>query len=79
MRTAAHRRNRLDRIWDDESRFDAVVSSGRYLKLCDASQAALEQRETAWTRLKLDVLLGEGLRSKPAGSSSQAGASRAVG
>ena len=70
LESVRNRCERLNRIWADPERYDLVVESGRYLKLCDASQAAMEQMDAAWTRAKLAILISEAARpdavSRPA-------------
>lgn len=41
----------LQSLWDDEARFDAIVASGRYLKLCAVLEWASENDEIAARRL----------------------------
>ncbi|HUZ66753.1 MAG TPA: hypothetical protein VMU56_03725 [Beijerinckiaceae bacterium] len=53
------RRTQIENLWSDAARYEAVVESGRYLKLCDVTQAVLEQTDSAWIRMKLDIILDE--------------------
>ena len=62
LRTTLRRRDRLESVWADQGRYDAVVESGRYLKLCDATQAAMDNVDSAWIRLKLEIILSEANR-----------------
>jgi hypothetical protein len=41
----------LQSLWDDPARFDAIVVSGRYLKLCALLEWASDNDETAARRL----------------------------
>jgi hypothetical protein len=47
----------LQTFWDDETAYDSVVASGRYLKLAHASCCAEENEEAARQSLLLAVLL----------------------
>lgn len=62
LQSALRRCERLENVWSDVQRYDAVVETGRYLKLCDATQAVMDQTDSAWTRVKLDILLNEANR-----------------
>ena len=57
---AARRRARLQAYWDDEAAYDAVVASGRYMKLAHASCCAEEHEEAARQSALLALLLAEG-------------------
>ena len=54
---ATARRVFLQTFWDDETAYDSVVASGRYLKLAHASCCAEENEEAARQSLLLAVLL----------------------
>jgi hypothetical protein len=41
----------LQSLWDDTARFDAIIASGRYLKLCTLIEWASENDEIAARRL----------------------------
>lgn len=43
-------------LWDDPVRFEAVVKSGRYLRLCTLTQSISDCDERAWRRLKNEIL-----------------------
>ncbi len=43
-------------LWDDRARFEAVVTSGRYLRLCTLTQSISDCDEKAWRRLKNEIL-----------------------
>lgn len=43
-------------LWNDAERFDNIVSSGRYLKLCHLTEWVSDCDEQAWTRLKSEIL-----------------------
>lgn len=68
LQTAIRRRDRLESVWADPRRYEAVVETGRYLKLCDATQAVLDQTDSAWMRVKLDIVLAEANRKPQPGS-----------
>lgn len=53
-------------IWRDGERYDAVVASGRYLKLAHATACAEEALDAAARRLTLAVVAAQG---QPAGLS----------
>jgi hypothetical protein len=60
---ALHRKRQTQRrldwiqaLWDDPARFDAVVKSGRYRRLCNLTKAISQCDERAWRRLKNEVL-----------------------
>jgi hypothetical protein len=45
-RAALERRAKLlDRFWLDQSRFERVCATGRFLKLCDATSLVVQQLE----------------------------------
>lgn len=54
---ASRRRLFLQTLWDNEAAYDAIVASGRYLKLAHASCCAEENEEAARQSLLLAVLL----------------------
>jgi hypothetical protein len=43
-------------LWDDRARFEAVVASGRYLRLCTLTESISDSDERAWRRLKNEIL-----------------------
>jgi hypothetical protein len=43
-------------LWNDADRFDAVVVSGRYLKLCNLTEWLSDYDERAWARVKNEIL-----------------------
>ena len=43
-------------LWNDADRFDAIVASGRYLKLCNLTEWISDYDERAWTRIKNEIL-----------------------
>jgi hypothetical protein len=43
-------------LWNDADRFDNVVASGRYLKLCHLTEWISEYDERAWERVKSEIL-----------------------
>ncbi len=43
-------------LWNDADRFDAVVASGRYLKLCNLTEWISDYDERAWARVKSEIL-----------------------
>ena len=43
-------------LWNDAERFDAVVASGRYLKLCNLTEWISDHDERAWERVKSEIL-----------------------
>ena len=43
-------------LWNDAERFDAVVASGRYLKLCNLTEWISDYDERAWSRIKNEIL-----------------------
>ncbi len=43
-------------LWNDAERFDKIVSSGRYLKLCHLTEWISDCDEQAWTRVKSEIL-----------------------
>lgn len=50
----------LRSIWSDGERYDAVVASGRYLKLSHATACAEEALDAAAQRLTLAVVAAQG-------------------
>ena len=45
--TLEARLDKIQRFWDEEKAFARVVASGRYVKLCEATQKALEALDKA--------------------------------
>ena len=43
-------------LWNDADHFDAVVASGRYLKLCNLTEWISDSDERAWARVKNEIL-----------------------
>ena len=43
-------------LWDDAQRFDAIVASGRYLKLCNLTEWISDYDERAWIRIRNEIL-----------------------
>lgn len=43
-------------LWNDAERFDAIVASGRYLKLCNLTEWISDYDERAWTRIRNEIL-----------------------
>jgi hypothetical protein len=43
-------------LWDDPVRFEAVVASGRYRRLCALTRAISQADARAWQRLKEEIL-----------------------
>jgi len=43
-------------LWDDGLRFEAVVASGRYQRLCDLTRSISRADARAWQRLKEEIL-----------------------
>ncbi|MBX9758363.1 MAG: hypothetical protein K2Y29_06265 [Beijerinckiaceae bacterium] len=58
--TVVRRLRALRQIWSDEERYDAVVASGRYLKLAHATFCAEEALDAAASRLTLAILASQG-------------------
>jgi hypothetical protein len=59
LRRKAQTQKRLQWIlalWDDRVRFEAVIASGRYLRLCKLTEAISDCDERAWRRLKNEIL-----------------------
>jgi hypothetical protein len=52
---AEKRLRALRALWDDPERYDRIVASGRYLKLCALLQFASEAVERASGRLDRDI------------------------
>jgi hypothetical protein len=50
------RRDFVQSLWDDADRFEAVIASGRYLKLCSLTEWISEYDERAWARIKNEIL-----------------------
>jgi hypothetical protein len=46
----------LQQRWNDDSYFDRLVASGKYLKMCGVLSLASENAERAWIALKAEVL-----------------------
>jgi len=63
---ALRRLSLLRDIWGDVQRYDAVVASGRYLKLAHATACAEEALDAAAQRLTLAVVAAQG---RPVGDS----------
>jgi hypothetical protein len=60
---ALHRKRQTQRrlnwilaLWDDARRFEAVVKSGRYLRLCALTELLSDGDARAWRRLKNEIL-----------------------
>jgi hypothetical protein len=43
-------------VWNDAERFDRIVASGRYLRLCNLTEWISDSDERAWERLKTEIL-----------------------
>ncbi len=43
-------------VWNDADRFDEIVSSGRYLRLCNLTEWISDCDERAWERVKTEIL-----------------------
>lgn len=43
-------------LWNDANRFDRIVASGRYLKLCHLTEWISDCDEQAWARVKSEIL-----------------------
>jgi len=52
----------LQQCWDDDSYFDRLVASGKYLKMCSMLSLASEKAERAWNEIKTEVLDAAGSR-----------------
>ncbi len=50
----------LRQMWSDEARYEAVIASGRYLKLAHATCCAEEALDAAARRLTLAILASQG-------------------
>ncbi|MGA3302242.1 MAG: hypothetical protein ABSC72_03025 [Methylovirgula sp.] len=46
----------VQHLWNDADRFDKIVSSGRYLKLCNLTEWISDCDEQAWARVKSEIL-----------------------
>jgi hypothetical protein len=46
----------ITRFWDEPARFEVVVASGRYDRLCELTQAINQSDARAWQRLKDEIL-----------------------
>ena len=46
----------LESLWEDPAGFEAVVKSGRYLRLCALTERLSDSDEQAWRRLKNEIL-----------------------
>jgi hypothetical protein len=55
-RQTQRRLERIQALWEDPARFEAVVKSGRYLRLCTLTQSISDCDERAWRRLKNEIL-----------------------
>ncbi len=62
-RAAVQRKEQMQRrlafvqgLWNDTDRFDQVVASGRYLKLCNLTEWISDYDEQAWERVKSEIL-----------------------
>ncbi len=62
-RAAVQRKEQMQRrlafvqmLWNDTDRFDKVVASGRYLKLCNLTEWISDYDERAWERVKSEIL-----------------------
>jgi hypothetical protein len=56
---AADRRlARLERSWDDQAVFNAIVARGRYLAFCMLLKAAQDRVERTWRDLAAEVFAG---------------------
>ncbi len=53
-------------LWNDAERFDAIVASGRYLKLCNLTEWVSDYDERAWMRIRNEILASQ--RRTPAQS-----------
>jgi hypothetical protein len=45
----------LQQCWDDDSYFDRLVASGKYLKMCSTLSLASDTADRAWRDLKAEV------------------------
>lgn len=54
----------LQECWDDDTYFDRLVASGKYLKMCGTLSLASDSADRAWRNLKAEVLAA----SKPRAS-----------
>ena len=43
-------------LWDDRARFEAIVKSGRYLRLCALTETISDSDSRAWRQLKKEIL-----------------------
>jgi hypothetical protein len=43
-------------LWNDADRFDAIIATGRYLKLCHLTEWISDCDEQAWARVKSEIL-----------------------
>ena len=57
--TVLRRLRSLRDIWSDEARYDAIVASGRYLKLAHATCCAEEALDMAAQRLTLAIIAAQ--------------------
>jgi hypothetical protein len=46
----------LQQRWNDDSYFDRLVASGKYLKMCGMLSLASENAERAWIEVRAEVL-----------------------
>ncbi|HEY1735910.1 MAG TPA: hypothetical protein VGG12_04630 [Methylovirgula sp.] len=46
----------VQNLWNDAERFDQIVSSGRYLKLCHLTEWISALDEQAWSQVKNEIL-----------------------
>jgi hypothetical protein len=58
--SAAMRLAGLQRSWDDERVFEAIVVRGRHLAFCALLETAHDHADRAWRRLRLEVLAATG-------------------
>ncbi|MGO9134590.1 MAG: hypothetical protein ACLP8A_11165 [Methylovirgula sp.] len=47
-------------VWNDPERFEQIVTSGRYLKLCNLTEWISDYDERAWERVKTEILAARG-------------------
>jgi len=56
LRGAEARLERLQRSWDDDEVFEAIVARGRYLQLCTLIEAAHDRVDRARERVKAEII-----------------------
>ena len=63
-RAAVERKRQMQRrlsfvqqVWNDANRFERVITSGRYLKLCNLTEWISDCDERAWARVKNEILV----------------------